>query len=162
MRGRTPVRKRAVSSEALTAKWNSQPTERALTRQKAGGKRNWRFFRSENWVKQRRLKSGRREHCRFPKCESPLPLLKPVIASEVGGLSGVGGSGFWTLTFPCGPVEPVENLIEQPDGMIVRNLFFEADWYLDFVTVTCRYSSCRFQMRSLVCTSVSCVFAWGH
>lgn len=30
------------------------------------------------------------------------------------------------LTFPGGPVEPVENLIEQPDGMLDRNSFFEA------------------------------------
>jgi hypothetical protein len=37
------------------------------------------------------------------------------------------------LTFPCGPVEPVENLIEQPDGMIVRNFFFEADWYQKYL-----------------------------
>jgi hypothetical protein len=37
------------------------------------------------------------------------------------------------LTFPCGPVEPVENLIEQSDGMVVRNPFFEADWYQKYL-----------------------------
>jgi hypothetical protein len=37
------------------------------------------------------------------------------------------------LTFPCGPVEPVENLIEEPDGMIIRNPFFEADWYQKYL-----------------------------
>ncbi len=61
---------------SLMARWNSQPTERALTRQKAGEKRNWRSFRSDNWVKQRRLTSGRHAHCRLPICESPLPRLK--------------------------------------------------------------------------------------
>jgi hypothetical protein len=49
-------------------------------------------------------KSGPREHCRLPKCESPLPRLKRVIASEVGGLNGIDGSGFWTHpTSPCLP-----------------------------------------------------------
>ena len=32
---------------------------------------------------------------------------------------------------PCCPVEPTENFIEQPDGMIVRDSFFEAGWYED-------------------------------
>ena len=31
--------------------------------------------------------------------------------------------------FPCSPVKPVENFIEQPDGMIVEDSFFEAGWY---------------------------------
>ena len=33
------------------------------------------------------------------------------------------------LAFPCGPVEPVENFIEQPDGMVLRDLHFETGWY---------------------------------
>ena len=37
------------------------------------------------------------------------------------------------LTFPCGPVEPVENLIEQSDGMIIRKPFFEADRYQKYL-----------------------------
>ena len=35
--------------------------------------------------------------------------------------------------FPCGPVESVENLIEQPDGTLVGNSFFEADWYEEYL-----------------------------
>jgi len=96
-----------VNSGPLTARWNSPPTEPASTRQKAGGRRSWRFFRSENRVKLRLLRSGRHERCRLPKCELPLRPLKRVIASEVGGHTGIGGSVFWTRpTSPCWPTAP--------------------------------------------------------
>ena len=42
-------------------------------------------------------------------------------------------------TFPCGPVEPVENPIAQPVGMIVRNPFFEADWDQKYLNSLARW-----------------------
>ena len=84
---------RLIAEQAVL---NFRSLNKACDDAKAGGKRSWRSFRSGNWVKPRLLKSGPHGYCRPPKFESRSPRLKPVIALEVGGLSGVGGSGFWT------------------------------------------------------------------